>query len=164
MPLAGPRYSERPPEVRERLEKVKARLTENAREEYQLGYVAAVGIAEQLQHHQLERLARQNFDVLRWLREYTDHVRELALEAEPPGPPDDERMTQRMLVLVGAASPEAGVETKFPWLARAAEVIGDAANAPKIEEWSFIAPGARIRGFTDALRDIWNDVESPDPF
>lgn len=159
---SGPAYSERPPGAEQRLAIVQDRLIREAREEYQRGYNGGVDIAQRLNHRALERLARKKFNVLRWLDDYANHVRGLAVDSIPATTPDDPRITHAIHVLMGAEPPGPGEQLKpeFPWLAQAAALIGQAANAPGREEWSFYSSGPRVRGFSDALRDLWRSVES----
>lgn len=158
-----PGYLERPSGATDRIAGLTARLAAEARHEYQRGYSAGLDVADELTLLELNELVALNFDVARWLARYTESVRWNMVEGLPPGPPPDVPPETVMAVLMGAAPPSAipgePLKPSWPWLKSAADALGSMADPIGFDNWNFTPPTPRVRGFRDALRDVWSGVE-----
>ena len=106
-------------------------FTAQARAEYEAGYAGALEAAEAMPWYALEGLANTRFDTRRWIGQI-----------------------QR-----SAASNAAHGEQVPKWLYSIAKTLGDLADPIGFDEYSFTPTRARIRGFGDALRAVWDAVD-----
>lgn len=102
-----------------------------AREEYETGYAGALEAAEAIPWHALERFANERFDTRRWIGRVRESVQ------------------------TGIAYGEGEV----PWVYAIAKSLGDLADPIGYDQFSFTPTRARIRGFGDALRAVWESVD-----
>jgi hypothetical protein len=129
---ATPRVSKFPSDVRERIEAIKARLTDDARADYKLGYEGGLDVADELKLHHFMSLIEENFDVARWLKPYVAGAQGDVIQGFQPA----------------------------HWLNTAAKTLGYLAAPVDYDDFNFSPTTARLRGFRDALRDVTTAIET----
>src|SRR5437763_10348743 len=65
-----PTYAMQPTDALPRLQNLQKKLAAEARDEYKIGYDAALDVAEDISLSELNRLADLNFDLRVWLHQY----------------------------------------------------------------------------------------------
>ena len=115
----------------ERIGALREVFAAQARAEYETGYTGALRAAEAIPWYALEDLANARFDTRRWI----ESIRKSA----------------------GAGA--AYGEQSPGWLGAIAKSLGILADPIGFDEYSFTPTRARIRGFGDALRAVWEAVD-----
>ena len=149
----GPPYaSSPPPDVQEAMKEARERLTREARAEYERGYVQGVRCARRLPWWAIEDLAdRRQFKVIEWAGAWADGA--IALE-----------MRHRPINKEGEADVEAAdsaaVPTQDPFVVVRALVPALGGLVPHYygENAGFEPASTYLRGFTQAMRDLWSSV------
>lgn len=140
-----PAYStSAPADIADALQTVQKRFAEEAREEFERGYRAAVTAFPKLQWSDIEFLANTfRFDVKRWARNYRDIAEDVELRKGEmtPGyvshyPPDVDVNVETVKALM--------------------EAIGGWVAPFDMAEWS--PRPTYARGFTQAMRDLWRTI------
>jgi hypothetical protein len=127
-----------------------------ARVDYRAGYEIAQDAASCMPLQALDALARSGFDVERWIVPYRrGYGQELV----------DRTISRRSET--DAKAPESGPSAEdgiasadyWRWLVRSAAALGDLADPIGFDEFSFTPSHARVRGYADALREVWSELE-----
>lgn len=114
----------------EKIEALRNSFAAQAREEYETGYGGALAAAEQIPWYALEDFANQSFDTRRWIGRFQSSAAESAHLHSPP-----------------------------EWLYSVAKTLGSLADPIGGDELSFTPTRARIRGFSDGLRAVFEAVD-----
>jgi hypothetical protein len=169
-PAESPSYAVRPEGVDEKIIALREKFLEEAERDYAIGYAAAVEIAEGLPLWSFNELARLNFNVAMWLKGHRraalEEIYELHKddEVEKISHEDLAQMSHDDIfqlldsIKVPEPTPE---ESHWWWVWRLVPVLGVMADPIGYDEGSFTPTDARVRGFADGLRDLWDAVESP---
>lgn len=124
-----------PPDVGTELESIGSRLSIEAREEFERGYRAGVSAAAKSPWWAIEALVAERFDVKDWAK----RVRRWAEMADRREPGFELQAEDQV------------------WINALIETLGDLVHPWGGKEW--IPPATYIRGFSRAMRDLWEMVE-----
>lgn len=134
--LGDPPYAVRPDGTSQRVAAVAEQMTATARAEYEAGYLATLDVASDLPLKVIESMADCDFVVRRWIELSRDEA-----EFERAG----------------------GVQESLSWTETLEPVLGLALHGlADRDEFTLHPSRARVRGFADAIRDIWIATERPD--
>ena len=150
--------SETPLQVAERL---RAHFVHQAKDEYQRGYRKALRAADSLSWRLIEELAENRHDLKRALRPYANGALQDALKTEPLSSAQVTELVENRAEKVSPPSKDGTSRTASPrsWLYRLAEDLGSMADPVGFDEFSFSPTRAFLRGYGDALHDVWSSVE-----
>jgi hypothetical protein len=160
-----PSYASKPVRSDELLGALKERFVVEARDDYESGYRVALEAADSMPLSFLDALARDDFELGRWLSDVTEACRNALTDDV-----DDELADTPMDQIVENAidSPDAlaafdGLrqwydDWRFLW--KSAEALGGLADFIGLDRFFFTPTQPRRRGYSDAMRDLWAAVES----
>jgi len=154
--------------VNERLEAVASEIVRlrdhfaiEARAEYERGYRKALAAADSLSWRVLEELAENHNDLKRVLRPYLNGSLQDAMNAKPISPEQvDELLRKRDNDEPNRSTQNTErKETEWSWLERLAHDLGSIADPVGYDVYSFDPTRAFLRGYGDALYEVWAAVE-----
>lgn len=142
-----PSYQDVPIESATRHLELHEHFLAQAREEYRSGYSVAQDAAALMPLHVLDALVRSGFDVEKWVTPYRRGA--------------EHEITQQVFDKDRDPSKEpVKLDAGWSWLWKSAEALGSLASPIDYDEFSFHPTVARKRGFADALKEIWNELEN----
>jgi hypothetical protein len=143
------------------LERLRAHFANEAKDEYQRGYRKALRAADSLSLRLLEELAENHHDLKRALRPYVNGALQDAMNFEPISSAQVTELLENRVKIVPLQSKDGASPTASPWswLSRLAEDLGSMADPVGVDEFSFNPTRAFLRGYGDALHDVWSSVE-----
>ncbi len=143
------------------LERLRAHFANEAKDEYQRGYRKALRAADSLSLRLLEELAENHHDLKRVLRPYVNGALQDAMNSEPISSAQVTELLENRVKIVPLQSKDRASRTASPWswLNRLAEDLGSMADPIGFDEFSFNPTRAFLRGYGDALHDVWSSVE-----
>jgi hypothetical protein len=121
-------YADPPEDVSDLMAAAVAHFAEQARLDYQDGYRAALRRLPDLDWHTITGLARDSFDLHKWLTGWTNGIASATRQGES----------------LDAATPS--------WLPRVADDLGNIADPTGFDQWSFRRSLPYERGYSDGLR------------
>jgi hypothetical protein len=167
-PEGAPAYATRPEGTEKKIIALRKKFLEEAEREYAIGYSTALEIADALPLWSLNELAESGFHVPSWLRPYVATAHAELVE----GRIGDENLIAfhatnsssalaEMFAGLGRLPQPNRQKTEWWWVWRIAKVLGTMANPLDFDRGMLSSTNARVRGFTDGLRELWEAIESP---
>lgn len=160
--LQGPVYGNvRLDAVAIEIERLRDHFAVEAKAEYERGYRKALAAADSLSWRLLEELAENHNDLKRVLRPYVNGAAQEAIQGKPIPPVQvDDLFQNRVNDGRDQSTQNTGrKETPWSWLYRLAGDLGSMADPIGYDEFSFDPTRAFLRGYGDALYEVWAAVE-----
>jgi hypothetical protein len=159
-----PSYAHEPEQGLDLVVAAQKRLLVEAREDYAIGYTAALEAATGMPLRVVNALVDDDFDLKKWLDPFVRGAsHDLMERGEAVTDPDEIKrllMNQPQPSGSGLAS-EANREDWWWWLWRTAEALGDMADPIGFDAYCFHPTKARQLGYVEGMRDLWQSLESP---
>lgn len=158
----GPVYANvRPHAVASEIERLRDHFAVEAKDEYERGFRKALAVADSLSWRLLEELAENHNDLKRVLRPYVNGAAQESIHAKPLPPEEVHELFQN--AFNGEPNQMTQYterkETPWLWLYRLAGDLGSMADPIGFDEFSFDPTRAFLRGYGDALYEVWAAVE-----
>lgn len=165
-----PSYARKPEQSFDRIVEVRDRLLAEAREDYEFGYTIAIEAASAMPLHVINALVDSNFDLPAWLAPFESALRhELIQGARLTAGTDSlteilEEIREDARASDDTASPSQDIHRRDPWwwLWKSAEALGELADPIGYDRYGFTPTKPRLRGYADAMRELWAALEEPD--
>jgi len=158
----GPVYANaRLDAVASEIERLRDHFAVEAKDEYERGYRKALAAADSLSWRVLEELAENHNDLKRVLRPYVNGAAQEAIRGKPIPPERVDELFQNRVndELDQSTENTKRKETPWSWLYRLAGDLGSMADPIGFDEYSFDPTRAFLRGYGDALYEVWAAVE-----